>query len=348
MGNYQKTLKEISSKPKTWLVTGAAGFIGSALCEQLLRSEQTVVGLDNFSTGHRKNLSEVQRLVGPEASKRFSFIEGDICDFQTCKQATKGVDIVLHQAALGSVPRSVEFPLASHAANVDGFLNVGMACVENKVGRLVFASSSSVYGDNTDLPKIEHATGKALSPYAATKQIDELYAGVLQKTYGLECVGLRYFNVFGRRQDPNGPYAAVIPKWLGQLFKGDNCKIFGDGTNSRDFCYIDNTVQANLLAGLCNTDGTGQIYNVGCGARTDLNQLFNVLKEHATSHDSVAASVIATQEAPRVGDVPHSQASIDKIKKNLGYEPSHDISSGLKETVLWYAQAHKISESQAS
>ena len=341
MSAYEKALGDIQNAPKIWLVTGAAGFIGSALCEKLLSNGQRVIGLDNFSTGHRKNLSRVQTAVGAKASELFSFIEGDIRDFETCKKATKDVDIVLHQAALGSVPRSIEFPLVSHASNVNGFLNMGMAAVENKVSRFVYASSSSVYGDSDKLPKIEHETGDVLSPYAATKKIDELYAGILQRTYGLECVGLRYFNVFGRRQDPNGPYAAVIPRWLGLLFDGKACLVFGDGTNSRDFCYIDNTVQANLLAGLGESSATGNVYNVGCGGRTDLNALFSHLKGFASNHTSKVDGISLVQKPPRAGDVPHSQASIEKISSALGYQPTHDIAAGLKETVNWYAAAHK-------
>ena len=337
VSHYESVCRELRATPRRWLVTGAAGFIGSALVEQLLRLGQAVVGLDNLATGRRSNLDDVRRVVGAEAARRFDFIEGDIRDLDTCKRAARGVQVCLHQAALGSVPRSLEDPLSSHQSNVDGFIHILLAAREAGVKRMVFASSSSVYGDHAALPKIEENIGQPLSPYAATKRVDEIYAGVWQRAYGLELIGLRYFNVFGRRQDPDGPYAAVIPRWIARLAAGERCVIFGDGSQSRDFCYIDNTVQANLLA--ATTDdraATGHIYNVGVGGRTTLLELHDLLRDRVAERQPAAAKATPEHSGTRAGDVPHSQASIDKARKLLRYEPTHDIATGLTETVNWF------------
>ena len=338
MTRYSKLREELGGAPRSWLVTGAAGFIGSALVEDLLRLGQRVVGLDNFATGRRENLADVRAAVGDQAFRRFELIEGDIRDLETCRRAVSGADLVLHQAALGSVPRSIEDPVASHQANVDGFLHVMEAARAAGVRRLVYASSSSVYGDHPGLPKVEDQVGAPLSPYAATKRVDELYALLWQNVYGLELIGLRYFNVFGRRQDPNGPYAAVIPRWIANLAAGEPCVIFGDGTQSRDFCYVDNAVQANLLAALAPGEATGAIYNVGCEARTDLLQLFRMLRDRVAAVRPATAEATPTHAARRPGDVTHSQASVARAREQLGYQPTHDIAAGLSETVAWFMQ----------
>lgn len=326
----------LKADPKTWVVTGVAGFIGSGLCEELLGLGQKVVGLDNFSTGHRHNLEGVNAIVGDEAFANFSLIEGDICKPEDCQKACEGADYVLHQAALGSVPRSIDNPLASHNANVNGFLNMLIAAKEAKIKRFVFASSSSVYGDHPDLPKVEANIGRQLSPYAITKRVDELYAGVFQDNYGLQTIGMRYFNVFGRRQDPNGAYAAVIPRWLGNLIDGKHCQIFGDGTNSRDFCYIDNVVQANLLAATGDASASNEVYNVGCDGNTDLNDLYRVIRDAVAKVHPGVSDWDPEYTGPRAGDVAHSQANIGKIKTNLGYSFTHDVGQGMAETVAWY------------
>ena len=334
---YDEVCREFESAPRRWLVTGAAGFIGSALVEQLLRLGQAVVGIDNFVTGRRENLDDVARVVGPEAARRYEFIEGDIRDLDACRRAVRGVEICLHQAALGSVPRSLDDPLSSHQTNVDGFIHVLLAAREARVRRFVYASSSSVYGDHPGLPKVEDAIGEPLSPYAATKRVDEIYAGVWQRAYGLELIGLRYFNVFGRRQDPNGQYAAVIPRWIARLAVGERCAIFGDGSQSRDFCYVDNAVQANLLAAATTErTATGHIYNVGCGGRTTLLELHRLLRDRVAETRPAARGLEPEHAEPRVGDVPHSQASIEKAKNILHYRPTHQIREGLTETVDWF------------
>ena len=321
-------------------MTGVAGFIGSALLEVLLDLGQSVIGLDNFATGRQANLDDVLS-VNEDQKLQCEFVEGDIRDLDTCRRVCQDVDYVLHQAALGSVPRSLKDPLTSHAANVDGTLNILIAARDAKVRRFVYASSSSVYGDHPGLPKLEDRTGKVLSPYAATKRIDEIYAGIVQDCYGLECIGMRYFNVFGRRQDPNGAYAAVIPRWTSALLDGNPCQIFGDGSNSRDFCYIDNVVQANLLAATTAGAGvTNTVYNVGCGGRTDLNELFAVIRTNLAKRWPTIADARPEYTDVRAGDVPHSQASIDKIIGKLGYQPTHQIEQGLAETVTWFADRH--------
>lgn len=334
---YQDLCADLQARPRRWLVTGVAGFIGSALLEQLLALGQEVVGLDNFSTGYQHNLDDVLAQQ-PGAAARFRFIEGDICDPDACAAACEGVDIVLHQAALGSVPRSIAEPMRSHRNNVDGFLQVLLSARDAGVKRVVYASSSSVYGDHPGLPKVEDRIGRQLSPYAITKRVDELYAGVVQDCYGLEIIGLRYFNVFGRRQDPNGAYAAVIPRWIDHLLAGRPCQIFGDGEHSRDFCYVDNAVQANLLAGTVeDAAATNQVYNVGCNGRTTLNVLFAHLRDNLAETRPAIAAATPVYTDPRPGDVQHSQANIDKICERLGYAYTHDIAAGLKETVRWFA-----------
>jgi UDP-N-acetylglucosamine 4-epimerase len=333
---YDAACAKLVNEPRRWLVTGVAGFIGSALLERLLDLGQTVVGVDNFSNGSQANLDDVLR-IHPDERLQFEFHEGDIRDPATCKKVVKDVDIVLHQAAIGSVPRSIKDPEPYHANNVTGFLNVLLAARDAGVKRFVYASSSSVYGDHPGLPKHEEAIGKPLSPYAATKRMNELYGEVFADVYGLDVVGLRYFNVYGRRQDPNGLYAAVIPRWIGNLVHGKPCVIFGDGSNSRDFCYVDNAVQANLLAATTSADRLARVYNVGCNGRTDLVQLFNGIRDNLVKVKADVARAEPVFEAPRSGDIPHSQASIEKIKADLGYVPSHEITEGLAETVAWFA-----------
>jgi UDP-N-acetylglucosamine 4-epimerase len=335
---FDEVCEDLVNSPRRWLVTGVAGFIGSALLEKLLDLGQTVVGVDNFITGHKKNLDDVLK-INPDERLQFQFIEGDLRDPEVCKSVVKDVDIVLHQAALGSVPRSMKDPLTSHQHNVDAYLNVLWAAKEAGVKRVVYASSSSVYGDHPGLPKVEDRIGKPLSPYAATKRTDEIWAQVFHDCYGMQLIGLRYFNVFGRRQDPNGPYAAVIPRWCANMIEGKPCIIFGDGSNSRDFCYVDNIVQANLLAGTA-TDAavTGTVYNCGCNGRTDLKELFAMIRDGLSKDFPDVASAEPIFEPPRAGDIPHSQASIEKIKAALGYEPTHQVSDGMAETVSWFAQ----------
>jgi UDP-N-acetylglucosamine/UDP-N-acetylgalactosamine 4-epimerase len=335
---YDEVCENLVNSPRRWLVTGVAGFIGSALLEKLLDLGQSVVGVDNFLTGHKRNLDDVLS-INPDERLQFQFIEGDLRDPEVAAQACKDVDVVLHQAALGSVPRSIKDPIASHQHNVDGFLNVLVAARDAHVKRIVYASSSSVYGDHPGLPKYEDRIGKPLSPYAATKRVDEIYAQVFGDAYGHELVGLRYFNVFGRRQDPDGPYAAVIPRWIAALLAGKPCVIFGDGTNSRDFCYVDNIVQANLLAATApDPEVTGTVYNCGCNGRTDLNELFAMIRDELARDYPEVAGAEPVFESPRPGDIPHSQAAIDKISAALGYAPTHQVAEGMEETVSWFAQ----------
>ncbi|KAB2895672.1 MAG: SDR family oxidoreductase [Kofleriaceae bacterium] len=341
---YDAVCDGLINQPRRWLVTGVAGFIGSALLERLLDLGQTVVGIDNFSNGSQANLDDVLA-IHPDLKAQFDFVEGDIRDPATCARVCKDIDYVLHQAAIGSVPRSIKDPEPYHATNVTGFLNMLLAARAAKVSRFVYASSSSVYGDHPGLPKHEEAIGKPLSPYAATKRMNELYGEVFADVYGMQIVGLRYFNVFGRRQDPNGLYAAVIPRWIGNLMHGKPCVIFGDGSNSRDFCYVDNAVQANLLSACSPVDRLrSPVYNVGCNGRTDLKQLFTIIRDNlaALQPENPGITEVATAEAvfeaPRPGDIPHSQASIEKLSHDLGYEPSHEIAAGLAETVKWLAE----------
>jgi UDP-N-acetylglucosamine/UDP-N-acetylgalactosamine 4-epimerase len=337
MTKYDDVCADLVNSPRRWLVTGVAGFIGSALLERLLDLGQTVVGVDNFLTGHKRNLDDVLA-INPDERLQFTFIEGDLRELAVAQQACKDVDIVLHQAALGSVPRSMKDPIASHQHNVDAFLNVLVAAREANVQRVVFASSSSVYGDEAKLPKVEDKIGKPLSPYAATKRTDEIYAQTFHTAYGQQIVGLRYFNVFGRRQDPDGPYAAVIPRWIANLVSGQPCVVFGDGSNSRDFCYVDNIVQANLLAATAAPETAGTVYNCGCNGRTDLKQLFAMIRDNLAKDIPELATAEPVFEGPRSGDIAHSQASIDKISSTLGYAPTHQVADGMAETVAWFAQ----------
>ena len=318
---------------KHWLVTGCAGFIASNILEFLLLNDQKVVGLDNFATGYQRNLDEVQRTVGDEKWQNFTFIQGDIRDLDTCIKATKGVDVVLHHAALGSVPRSINDPLTSHEVNVTGFLNVLKAAVDNKVQRFVYASSSSVYGDHPDLPKVEDRIGRQLSPYAVTKYADELYANVFAKTYGIEVIGLRYFNVFGKRQDPDGAYAAVIPLWFKAVLNNVPPIVNGDGSTSRDFCYIDNVVQMNFLSGITqNKAAVNRVYNVAYGEQTTLNQLFQYIKLLADKN----SQLLPEYRDFRNGDIAHSLANINLAKELLGYTPKYNVTDGLKLAAGWY------------
>jgi UDP-N-acetylglucosamine/UDP-N-acetylgalactosamine 4-epimerase len=328
---------QLSAAPKRWLVTGAAGFIGSNLVEKLLSLDQVVVGLDNFSTGHRSNLADVARVVGAARAARFQLVEGSIEDIVVCQTACQGVDYVLHEAALGSVPRSLEDPLATHAANLTGFVNMQVAARDQGVKRFVYAASSSTYGDHPALPKVEDQIGKPLSPYALTKYVNELYADIFARCYDLQSIGLRYFNVFGPRQDPNGAYAAVIPKWIASLIDNEPVFINGDGETSRDFCYIDNVVEANLLAA-CVTDvaAVNTVYNVAVGQRTTLNQLYQKAQSLLAPHYPAVASAQATHREFRAGDVLHSQADISKARRLLGYDPLVVFEQGLALAMPWY------------
>lgn len=337
MTAYESLKQQLQTAPQTWLVTGVAGFIGSNLLEALLKLNQRVVGLDNFSTGHQRNLDEVKLLITAEQWANFSFIQGDIRRIDDCRRACEGAHYVLHQAALGSVPRSIENPIITNQNNVDGFLNMLVAARDAKVKRLVYAASSSTYGDHADLPKVEDKIGKPLSPYAVTKLVNELYADVFAKSYGFKSIGLRYFNIFGRRQDPNGAYAAVIPKWIAAMVKDEPVYVNGDGETSRDFCYIDNTVQANLLAATASSeDSVNQVYNVAVGDRTSLNQLYFHLRDNLANRFPNLEGAQPVYRDFRSGDVRHSLADISKIKNLLGYNPTHRIGEGLKEAMDWY------------
>ncbi|MGF1747112.1 NAD-dependent epimerase/dehydratase family protein [Vibrio cionasavignyae] len=335
MTKYEQIQQELLESPKTWLVTGVAGFIGSNLLETLLKLNQTVVGLDNFATGHQHNLDEVKSLVLEEQWSRFTFMEGDIRESKECKQAVQGVDYVLHQAALGSVPRSISDPLTTNATNITGFLNMLDAAKEEKVKSFTYAASSSTYGDHPALPKVEDNIGNPLSPYAVTKYVNELYANVFERTYGFKSIGLRYFNVFGPRQDPNGAYAAVIPKWTSSLIKGEEVFINGDGETSRDFCFIENTVQANILAATASDDVKGNVYNVAVGGRTTLNSLFKSIQKSLIMNEVDNKSEPVYRDF-RAGDVRHSQASINKAMKYLGYIPEYNIDEGIDKAMPWY------------
>lgn len=336
---YDKICAQLQKEPATWLITGVAGFIGSNLLEKLLMLDQRVVGLDNFSTGFEKNLKEVQSLVSQEQWSRFRFIEGDIRKLADCQQACKDVDYILHEAALGSVPRSLEDPIRTNENNISGMLNMLVAARDNNVKRIVYAASSSTYGDHPGLPKVEDIIGKPLSPYAVTKYVNELYADVFSRCYDLETIGLRYFNVFGRRQDPDGAYAAVIPRWIGELHDGKAPTINGDGETSRDFCYIDNTVQANILAATTiNESAVNQVYNVAIGDRTTLIELFHIIRTSLEEYDKEIKIIEPAFGPFRPGDVRHSQASTTKAKILLGYQPSHTVNSGMKETVRWFVK----------
>lgn len=342
MTRYEQIKVELLSSPKTWLVTGVAGFIGSNLLEHLLKLNQKVVGLDNFATGHQHNLDEVKGLVTSEQWQGFSFIEGDIRNYQDCETVLdnngEGVDYVLHQAALGSVPRSIADPVTTNAANITGFLNMLQAAKEAKVKSFTYAASSSTYGDHPALPKVEENIGNPLSPYAVTKYVNELYAGVYAKTYGFKTIGLRYFNVFGQRQDPNGAYAAVIPKWTADMIKGEDVFINGDGETSRDFCFIENTVQMNILAATASDDAKNHIYNVAVGERTTLNHLYSAINA-SLSANGIEVKGKCIYRDFRIGDVRHSQANINKAIDILGYKPEFKIIEGLNQSMIAYIKS---------
>ena len=337
MNRYETVKGNLQSEPKTWLITGAAGFIGSNLLEHLLRLDQTIVGLDNFSTGKQSNLDEVRKVVSEKQWQRFRFIDGDIRELTTCHEVCRGVDYVLHEAALGSVPRSIADPIASNASNVTGFLNMLVAARDTGVKRFVYAASSSTYGDHPALPKREDTIGKPLSPYAVTKYVNELYADVFARTYGVETAGLRYFNVFGPRQDPEGAYAAVIPCWIRALIKGETVHINGNGETSRDFCFVENVVQMNILAATSSEPAAiNQIYNTAVNARTSLTELFSMLHTRLLPHYPHLQGCTPLYRDFRKGDVLHSQADISKATALLGYTPSHTIDTGLDTALPWY------------
>ena len=339
MTKYEQIKQNLLDSPKTWLLTGVAGFIGSNLLEHLLKLNQTVIGLDNFATGYQHNLDEVQGIVSEEQWQGFTFIEGDIRNYQDCEIALtnkgQGVQYVLHQAALGSVPRSISDPVTTNAANITGFLNMLQAAKEAEVKSFTYAASSSTYGDHPALPKVEENIGNPLSPYAVTKYVNELYAGVYAKTYGFKTIGLRYFNVFGQRQDPNGAYAAVIPKWTADMIKGEDVFINGDGETSRDFCFIENTIQMNILAATAKDEAKDNVYNVAVGDRTTLNELYKAIQVALEECD-----IEVTQEPVcrdfRAGDVRHSQANISKAVDGLGYSPEYKILQGISKAMPWY------------
>ncbi len=333
-------LQSLVPSSGSWLVTGAAGFIGSNLVEALLKLDQRVVGLDNFSTGHRRNLDEVRGLVTAKQWAGFSLLEADIRDLAACREAVKGADFVLHQAALGSVPRSIDDPILTNANNIDGFLNMLVAARDAKVKSFVYAASSSTYGDHPDLPKIEDRIGRPLSPYAVTKYVNELYADVFGRCYGINCIGLRYFNIFGPRQDPDGAYAAVIPRWFAAMLKKQRPTINGDGLTSRDFCYVENAVQANVLSALCqNPEARGQVFNVAFGERTSLNELFLLIRDLVAKARPEAAGLEPVHAEQRRGDVRHSLADIGKARGILGYAPLFSVRDGLAKAADWYVKS---------
>ena len=344
MDKYEQLKEYLKDNQNTWLVTGVAGFIGSNLLEELLILNQKVVGLDNFDTGYQHNIEQAiedaNKATGKDLSNNFKFIDGDIRDLNNCKQACNGADYVLHHAALGSVPRSIEDPINTNRANIDGFLNMLVASKDANVKRFVYAASSSTYGDHPDLPKLEDNIGSPLSPYAVTKAVNELYANVFAKTYGFKTIGLRYFNIFGKRQDPNGAYAAVIPKWMAAILNNDDVYINGDGETSRDFCFINNTVQINLLAATTDNDkATDQVYNVALNDRTSLNKLYQMIEEKLIQRIEDLQKKKPIYKDFRAGDVRHSQANIDKAKVLLGYQPKYTISKGMDEAVDWYIKS---------
>jgi len=334
---YQQVQQQLRAAPRSWLVTGCAGFIGSNLIEALLKLDQRVVGLDNFATGYQHNLDEVRASVNAQQWSNFQFIKGDIREAATCAQAVAGAEFVLHQAALGSVPRSLADPVTTNDVNISGFLNMLVAARDAKVQSFVYAASSSTYGDHPALPKVEDQIGKPLSPYAVTKYVNELYADVFARSYGVKTIGLRYFNVFGKRQDPEGAYAAVIPKWIAAMLAGEAVSVNGDGETSRDFCFVDNAVQANILAAMAAAEGTNQVYNVAVNARTSLN----VLHQHLVStlaENNVSYTLAPSYRDFRAGDVRHSQADISKAQRLLGYQPTHTILQGLQTAMPWYLE----------
>jgi UDP-N-acetylglucosamine 4-epimerase len=337
MTQYEIVQHALFDEPKKWLITGVAGFIGSNLLEKLLRLNQQVIGLDNFLTGHMSNLEEVKSLVSPKQWAHFSFAQGDIRDLMACHKGCNGVDYVLHQAAIGSVPRSIEDPIMANENNLVGFLNMIIAAKDADVKRFVYATSSSVYGDHPGLPKVEEAIGRPLSPYAVTKIVNEIYADVFTRVYGFQSIGLRYFNVFGPRQDPNGPYAAVIPKWFAALREAEEVYIYGDGETSRDFCFVENVVQANLLAACTEKqDALNQVYNIAYGGRTTLNELFELICDCVESTTPGATRTKPIYHDFRSGDIRHSLADISKAKMLLGYEPEYSVRVGLNKAGQWY------------
>lgn len=335
MSRYEPLLGEIAAQPKTWLITGVAGFIGSNLLETLLKADQIVIGLDNFATGHQHNLDEVRTRVSPLQWGNFRMVRGDIRDLATCRDVCVGIDYVLHQAALGSVPRSLENPIATHESNISGFLNMLVAAQDAGVASFTYAASSSTYGDHPDLPKQEDRIGNPLSPYAVTKYVNELYADVFSRCYGFHTIGLRYFNVFGQRQDPGGAYAAVIPKWTAAMIQDETVFINGDGETSRDFCFIENAVQANLLAATAGDEAKNQVYNVAVGERASLNQLFELIRSNL---GTLGTSYLKepSYRGFRAGDVRHSQADIEKAGRLLGYSPTFTVEAGIKKAMPWY------------
>ena len=337
MTTYSELLETLPTNPKTWLITGVAGFIGSNLLEHLLKLNQQVVGLDNFATGHQHNLDEVKHLVSPEQWAGFTFLEGDIRNLVDCHKACTGVDYVLHQAALGSVPRSINDPVATNATNISGFLNMLVAARDASVKSFTYAASSSTYGDHPALPKVEENIGKPLSPYAVTKYVNELYADVFAKTYGFNTIGLRYFNVFGKRQDPNGAYAAVIPTWAASMLLGDEVFINGDGETSRDFCFIENAVQANVLAATADNGAKNEVYNVAVGDRTTLNDVYRALQAALAENGKPYENAPVYRDF-RAGDVRHSQADIGKAASKLGYAPEYRILDGIAKAMPWYIE----------
>ena len=341
MNRFEQIQEELREQPKKWLITGCAGFIGSNLLETLLKLDQTVIGLDNFATGHQYNLDEVKELVGSERWARFTFIKGDIRDLATCQTAVQGVNYVLHQAALGSVPRSLLDPITTNDVNINGFLNMLTASRDAAVKSFVYAASSSTYGDHPGLPKVEDTIGKPLSPYAVTKYVNELYAEVFARCYGFNTIGLRYFNVFGQRQDPHGAYAAVIPKWVAAMINDEEIYINGDGETSRDFCFIENTVQVNLLAATASIEDVNEIYNVAVNDITTLNQLFEILKSTLQEFEIIYEKV-ANYRAFRDGDVRHSKADISKANHRLGYEPRFRLAEGIRSAALWYVLKNRV------
>ena len=344
MSKYLQLQEHLKNNQNTWLITGVAGFIGSNLLEKLLILDQKVVGLDNFETGYQQNIDQAiedaNKASNKNLSNNFKFINGDIRKLEDCKKACNGVNYVLHQAALGSVPRSIEDPINTNRANIDGFLNMLVASKDENVKRFVYAASSATYGDHQDLPKVEDKIGNPLSPYAVTKVVNELYANVFAKTYGFKTIGLRYFNIFGKRQDPNGAYAAVIPKWVASIINKEDVFINGDGETSRDFCYIDNTVQMNLIAATTDNDeATDHVYNVALNDRTNLNELYQMIEERLIQRISGLKKKKPIYRNFRSGDVRHSQANIDKAKKLLDYQPQFKISKGMDEAMDWYVNS---------
>lgn len=337
MNKYNEILEQLNTTTKSWLITGVAGFIGSNLLETLLNNNQKVLGVDNFSTGHQHNLDQVKSRVSPEQWSNFELINGDIRDKDTCKNLCSDINYVLHQAALGSVPRSLEDPITTNENNISGFLNILTAAKDANVDRFVYAASSSTYGDHPDLPKVEDKIGNPLSPYAVTKLVNELYAGVFARCYDFNTIGLRYFNIFGRRQDPEGAYAAVIPKWVSSIINNEPVYINGDGETSRDFCYIDNTVQANILAATTtNPDATNQVYNVALNHRTSLTELYYMIQSKLRTRINTIEEKEPVYRDFRAGDVRHSLADISKAQNLLGYQPTHVIDKGLDEAMDWY------------